>query len=444
MANLLLKLLLATSFCVASSSAAHSQDPIALVNANVIDGRGQQVRPGQTITIVDGRIAAIYSGLERELPDGARTIDLGGQTVIPGLIDGHVHFTSDRDGAVDGLREMLRAGITTVRDLAGDSRIAQTLAAQAESHPNTMPNIIYSAVFNGPQFLSDPRSVISSVGREPGSAPWSRFVTESSEISLVVSDARDFGATGLKLYSSLSPDLLQRLVTEARAQGMRSWVHSVVFPSTATDVVAAAPDEIIHAKGFISAGRSDLPDNFTDGIPGWVRVQDYENTDPDGPRFRELFERMAENGTILQPSLVADGDRRPGALPDWVANMRAWACRLTAAAHAAGVTISAGTDTVNFAQGVYLPMELERLVECGLSPIDALQAATFNNALAMGLENEIGSIEVGKRADLVVLSHDPSANIENVRNVVMVFQSGHEVVNPLPTVPGSERSLLPN
>lgn len=421
-------ILVATILFVVTPLTAHAQDRVALVNAIVIDGRGQSAVPGQVILIEDGKIAAMYRVGEREPPDGTRTIDIGGQFVVPGLIDGHLHFTPNRKGAADGLGKMLRAGITTVRDLAGDARIAQRLAAQGDANPGTLPDIVYSAVLWGPQFLRDPRSAKSAGDLEPGTAPWSRVVTDTSDLPSIVAEAKVFGATGLKLYASISPDLLQRLVAQARAQGLRSWSHSVVFPSNVTDVIAAAPHEIIHAKGFISAGKNDLPDNFTDGVPGWVRKQDYAGTDPDGPRFRELFAKMIAAGTILQPALVADGDMRRGPLPHWVASMRPWSCQLTAAAHAAGVMISAGTDTA--AHDVTLPLELGRLVECGLSPLAAIQAATYNNALAMGLEHEIGSIEAGKRANLVVLPRNPGVNIEHLRDVAMVFKDGRAVDLP--------------
>lgn len=423
-------------FAAVGSAAAVDQGAVALVNANLIDGRGNAPVPGRTILIADGRISAIFGSGDRPLPPGARVIDLGGQTVLPGLIEGHVHLTPNPDAA-GGLRRMLRAGITTVRDVGGDARVMRGLKAKAAAARSTMPDLVYSAVLFGPQFLADPRAVTSARGLEPGTAPWARVVTAESDLEAVVSEAKETGATGVKLYASIDPELLQRTIAEASRQGMKTWSHSPVFPAAVHHVVAAQPDQIIHAKGFITAGAADLPDNFAEGTGKWIAAQDFQAADPGDPRFTTLFASMVDAGTILEPALLADLDlpgrgdgidmRQPtGARPPWLAHMADWACRLTGEAHRAGVAISAGTDT--YGNQPYLGREIERLVECGLSPVDAIRAATWNNARAMGLEDVIGSIEPGKRADLVVLAADPASDISRINDVRMVMKNG-AVVN---------------
>lgn len=390
-----------------SSGAPGQEGVIALVNANVIDGRGNAPVPGQTILIADGRISAIFRSGDRPLPPAMRVMDLRGQTIIPGLIEGHVHLTPNPDAA-GGLRKMLRAGITTVRDVGGDAPVMQELRAKAAAAPNTMPDLVYSALGWG-------------------------MVTAETDLAAVVTEAKETGATGLKLYASIEPQLLQRITAEAARQGMKTWSHSAVFPAAVHHVVAAQPDQIIHAKGFITAGATDLPDNFAEGTGKWIAAQDFKSADPGAPRFTALFASMVDAGTILEPALLADIDlpgrftgidkpQRTGARPPWLAHMADWACRLTGEAYRAGVTISAGTDT--YGNQPYLGQELSRLVECGLSPVDAIRAATYNNAKAMGLEEEIGSIEEGKRADLVVLAADPASEISHINDVRMVMKNG--------------------
>lgn len=439
MAGHFARLAIAAAITLAAAGPVYGQDGrTALVNADVIDGRGNPPVPDQTILIADGRIDAIFNSGERPLPEGTRTIDLSGHTVLPGLIEGHVHLTRIAD-AIDGLREMFSAGITTVRDLGGDARVMKELIAQASAEPGTMPDIVYSAVLYGPQFLADPRSAGSARGLEPGTAPWSRVVTADSDIAEVVANAKATGATGLKLYASIEPDVLRQITEEAERQGMKSWSHSIIFPSTIDHVVRAKPDEVVHAKGFISAGGSDLPDNFREGTRKWIASRDFEGTDPDGARYRRLFAEMVEAGIILQPALLADiavperrlgpspsdSDKERRSRPAWLKEMADWACRITGAAYRAGVTISAGSDT--FGNHAFLNRELSRLVECGLTPLDALQAATYNNALAMGMEDEIGSVEEGKRADLVVIEGDPSEKIGHIANVRMVVKNGYVI-----------------
>jgi imidazolonepropionase-like amidohydrolase len=424
----------------AVGSGAQAQEGVtALVNANLIDGRGNAPRANQTILIADGRISAVFPSGSRPLPNGTRIIDLTGQTVLPGLIEGHVHISRNPEAAA-GLRKMLRAGITTVRDVGGDARVLQGLRSKAAAAPNTMPDLVYSATFYGPQHLSDPRPAAVSRGFELGTAPWSRVVTQDSDIAAAVAEAKATGATGLKLYASLGPDLLRRIVEEADRQGMKTWVHSVVFPAAVHHVVAAQPDQIIHAKGFITAGATDLPDNFAEGTGKWFEARDFRGTDPNAPRFRALFASMVAAGTILEPALLADidmperrrapppaasandSDARRQSRPAWLQHMANWACGLTGVAYKAGVTISAGTDTNG--NQPFLGRELSRLVECGLSPLDAIRAATYNNAKAMGLEKSIGSIEEGKRADLLVLAADPASDISRINDVRMVMKNG--------------------
>lgn len=433
------RLTIAAVLGLVAAGPVHAQDGrTALVNADVIDGHGNPPMKDQAILIVDGRIDTIFDSGERSLPEGTRTIDLDGHTVLPGLIEGHVHLTPNPHAA-DGLREMFSAGITTVRDVGGDARVMKDLIAQATAEPGTMPDLVYSAVLYGPQFLGNPKAIGSARGLEPGTAPWSRVVTADSDIPEVVADAKATGATGLKLYASIEPDLLRKITEEAERQDMKTWSHSIIFPSTIDHVVQAQPDEVVHAKGFISAGREDLPDNFKDGTRKWIAARDFEGTDPDSTRYKRLFAEMVEAGIILQPALLADiavPERRLGPLPTgarkkrpprpaWMKKMADWACRMTGAAHRAGVTISAGSDT--FGNRPFLERELSRLVECGLSPLDAIQAATHNNAQATGLENEIGSVEEGKRADLVVIGGDPSEKIGRIGDVRMVIKDGQVI-----------------
>lgn len=412
----------------AVSSGDQAQEGVtALVNANLIDGRGNAPVSRQTILIADGRISAVFPSGSRPLPDGARIIDLTGQTVLPGLIEGHVHISLNPEAAA-GLRKMLRAGITTVRDVGGDARVLQGLRSKAAAAPNTMPDLVYSATLYGPQHLSDRRPARVSRGFELGTAPWSRMVTQDSDIAAAVAEAKATGATGLKLYASLGPDLLRRIVEEADRQGMKTWVHSVVFPAAVHHVVAAQPDQIIHAKGFITAGATDLPDNFDEGTGTWLAARDFTGTDPNAPRFGALFASMVAAGTILEPALLADiylPERSRQSRPAWLEHMANWACGLTGVAYKAGVTMSAGTDTNG--NQPFLGRELSRLVECGLSPLDAIRAATYNNAKAMGLEKSIGSVEEGKRADLLVLAADPASDISRINDVRMVFKNGSMV-----------------
>lgn len=418
------------------SSAAGVAEPLALTNSTIIDGTGSPPQPERTILIENGFIGGVFSEGERSLPSGVTVVDVGGRIVLPGLIDGHVHLNRSRLSLRDAqpedreaaLAALLRSGVTSVRELAGDARLSGELAQRQARGEIQAPRIYYSAVMYGPAFLEDPRVQSPQHGMAPGTAPWSRAVTADSDIAEVIAEARVAGATGIKLYTSLDAPLLNALTAEAHRQGMKAWAHSIIFPTGPSDVVSAGVDSLIHSRGLIAEGRADIPDTFAEGTQVWIRQLDFERTDPQAPRFAQLFSEMKRRSVIFEPALHADGDPAKGPTGDWRDEMRVWSCKIVDAAHRAGVAISAGTDTPA-ATGA-LQREMERLVECGLSPLDAIRAATLNNSKALGIEGTHGTVEAGKAADLLIVNGDPATDISSVSNVHMVVQGGQIIIGP--------------
>ncbi len=407
---------------------------LAIENIAIVDVIQNEVIPAQTILVEDGVIAVVYSTASRPSPRKALIYDLSGATMLPGLINGHTHLTPNKKRAED-LTETLFAGVTTVRDLGGDGQMLAELAHASHNGDALMPTVLYAANLFGEKFMTDPRVKFAAAGLEPGEAPWMRLVAENSDIEAIVADAISSGAAGLKLYASLDGETVQRIVAEAHKQGIMVWSHSVTFPAAPEEVVAAGPDQIIHAKGLAAAFASDIPDNFADGVQRWTPKLVFDKIDPTAPAFAELFARMIAAGIVLEPALIADGDvaKQQKKLPPWRSAQRNWACKATRAAFEAGVTISAGTDY--FGQADLLFLELERLSECGLHPIDVIQAATINNARVMGLADQLGSIEVGKRADLLIVDGDPTADISALRRPIMVVKGGDVIRNEVSAQP---------
>lgn len=418
------RMIAALGLLAASSAIAQ---PLALTDARIVDGTGSAPTEGQTILVEDGVIAAIFADGGQALPDGAKVIDLGGRSVLPGLIDGHVHLNVAKAREAT-LAALLKSGVTAVREVAGDVRISRDLAQRQQSGAIAAPKIYYSAVLYGPKFLSDPRAQGSQPGLPPGTAPWSRTVTPNDDIAQIVADARATGANAIKLYASLPAPIVAELTSEAHRQGLKVWSHSVTFPARPSEVVAAGVDSIIHSRGLIAEGRDDVPDNYAEGTQVWIRQLDFAGVDPQAPLFQRLFAQMKAQGTIFEPALHADGDPAKGPTGDWRDAMRDWSCRITGAAHRAGVAISAGTDTPAATGAVQ--REMGRLVDCGLSPLEAIRAATLNNAKAIGIEETHGSVEVGKVADLVVVDGDPASDIGAASDVHMVVQGGRIIGDP--------------
>lgn len=423
---------------------AAAAETIALVGARLIDGTGAPPLDRLTVIVEDGRIAAIFAAGARPLPARARMIDLSGMTLMPGLIDSHIHFMLPGyrvpGAALDpqevarrreaGLAALLRSGVTAVRELAGDARVAGDLQRRQASGDIAGPAIRFAALFFGPRFLEDPRARVSASGLEPGSAPWSRLVTPELDVAAAMEAARATGATGVKLYASLTAEQLAALSREARRRGLLVWTHSAVFPTGTLEALAAGADTLVHSKGMVTiAGLEGIPDNFDEGTRRWMASRPYSAIDPEGPGFRAAFAEMVRQGTILEPALMADGDRLPQPLPPERAAMRDWACRATGAAHRAGVAIAAGTDSV-LLEPFMLQRELQRLVECGLAPLEAIRAATQTNARALGMAETHGTVEVGKAADLIAVAGNPAEDIAATRNVRLVVQAGRPVVVP--------------
>lgn len=409
--------------------------PFVLANATLVDGTGAARRPNVTIIIEDGLISEIIDGTVEKMPPNSTVIDLSGRFILPGFMDSHVHLAHVPNPHAT-LRNLFNAGVTTVRDMGGDARTLAVLARDAKSGAIRSPDIYYSAVLFGPPFLQDPRSRRSALGVEPGTAPWSRVVTPDSDLAQIVAEAKGTGATGLKLYSALEPQLVREIVREAHRQGLKVWSHATIFPSKPSDAAAAGVDVISHSSGLYAEARPDVPSSYTEGITQWMPNQNFAAVDPWAPPFDDLFTLVIREGTILEPTVAVFGGGHSRPAPQAqkrhlteaarridVAALAEWACAATAAAHKAGVTIVAGTDSTP-RRSIPISDEMEALVECGLAPLEAIRAATLNGARAIGFEATHGSVEVGKAADLVILAADPVENISNVGKVVAIVKSG--------------------
>lgn len=409
--------------------------PFVLYNATLIDGTGTEPRPNVTVVIEDDLISKVTEGTDYEAPSDAEVMDLSNRFLLPGFIDAHVHLSNNPDPEAE-LRTLLGAGVTTVRDMGGDARTLAVLARDAKIGAIRSPDIYYSAVVFGSSFLQDPRTRRAAQGVEPGTAPWSRVVTPESDLEQVVAEAKGTGATGLKLYSAIEPKLVREIVREGHRQGLKVWSHATIFPSKPSDAAAAGVDVISHSGGLYAEARPDVPSNYTKGITKWMPKQDFAAVDPSAPVYDELFAIMNREGTLLEPTLAIFRQERSGEAPEAhkrhlaeaasridFAAFGEWACAATRAAHEAGVTIVAGTDSVP-RRSIPISAEMEALIECGLSPLEAIRAATLNGARAIGIEATHGSVEVGKTADLVILATDPLEDIGNAREVVSIVKSG--------------------
>jgi imidazolonepropionase-like amidohydrolase len=422
------------------ATAAHAQprpqppaaEPVvALANVTVIDGRGGPPQPAMTVLVQGERIVDVRSSAA-EVPDGATVVDLSGHHVVPGFFETHTHLTNrdlagGRERVDRDLRRLLYAGVTTLRDMAGDTRLLAAVKRDLLLGRIEGPEIHYSALFAGPAFMAlDQRVGPASIGYERGTAPWQQTATAGTDVELAVARAAQTGASGIKLYVGIDAPVMRALADAARGHGLQVWAHGTVFPDRPIEVVRAGVDVVSHLCWLVWQDADLDPSTSVPYIHQRPPADPRPDFDPalveaDSPEMSALFAEMARRGTVLDATYSAyrgpEGGRCAPSL------MTA----LASAAHGAGIPLSTGTDWFTEDDDPFpsVTVEIERLVQAGiLTPAEAITAATLNGARATGLERTHGTIEAGKVADLVVLRDDPLEDIGAIRSVVTVYKRG--------------------
>ncbi|WHI49452.1 amidohydrolase family protein [Microbulbifer sp. MLAF003] len=425
-------LTLVVLFITTNSYALASEDtlePVLLINANIVDVKSLKIAKDQSILIEGDKIKRIASTKKLSKVKGASVVDLKGKFVIPGLIDAHVHHATDPDDwdklsiTTERLRYLLRGGVTSVRDMGGDARALAYLKRQAEVDSIASPDIYFSVIIGGESFFSDPRTIASAKGREPGHTVWMRAVGEHSDMDSIMLQAKGAGATGIKIYADVEAETVPLLASAAKKHGLKVWSHAYIGPSKPLQTVNAGVETISHA--------SDISAQLVDNFKEWRR----KTAELDGSKWEEilqkdsyldLFDAMNENGTILDATLTVFEQRNE--LNEKYRLLDQLSTKMTQFAYQSGITIAAGTDAFSDLENDTTPMihhELKLLVgEIGMKPLEAIQAATLNAAKVIGIEDSVGSVEEGKKANLVVLSESPEKNIENSKSIVHVVKNG--------------------
>jgi Tol biopolymer transport system component/imidazolonepropionase-like amidohydrolase len=376
-------------------------------NVRIISGLDTQ--HNSDILIANGRIGRIdIAG--RIADQSAKVIDAAGRVAIPGLFDLHAHIY--RPDLVPGY---LYFGITTVRDQGSSMAPLASYAADIASGLLPGPRFAYG----GFQYYSD-WAFDEEQGR--GVEP----EADSQHIKRAVDLSEAFGAQHIKTRTFRRWDINARMIAEAHRRGMRVTGHcSHLLP-----LIAAGMDAKEHIGICESRGNAYMYDDMIQlfkvagvGVVPTITYLDY------AVRLSERPDLLDADPEILQ---FLPAKENFGWMTRMPAERRAeWAKELSYAREGAvkllkgGVTLGTGTDIWQNPVGVH--MELEQMVSAGLSPKQALRAATLDSARILGVEKDLGSIEVGKRADLVILEADPIADIRNTRKIWNVLQDGRVV-----------------
>jgi imidazolonepropionase-like amidohydrolase len=386
--------------------------PLALVGGRVITGVNDEAMEDAVVLVRGGRIEAVGSRHEVVVAADARVIELDEQTVAPGLWDMHAHLAQVEWGPV-----YLAAGITTVRDVGNNVDFVRAMRDASASGQGPAPRILVAGVIFGDE------------------------VSTVDEAKTLVRSYHEAGFEQIKIYSFVKPDLVSAITEQAHALRMTVTGH-IPQNMDLFSAVEAGMDQVNHIS-FVEAVM--VRDSEADGDPVPVG--------PESPEGARVIEWLAERRIVVDPTIalyelhgrstdVSIASFEPGvarvapeiagplngigiAPEEADAAREALERRLATieALHEAGVAIVAGTDMAVPGHSLY--RELELYVEgAGFTPLEALRTATSDAAAAMGLEDESGTIEVGKRADLIVLDRDPLADISNIRSVRTVVSRG--------------------
>ncbi len=418
--------------CAQDRDAVAAPRPRLYADVTVIDGAGGAPRPHQDLLVRGERIAAIGAHGTLELDDTAQvtTIDMAGRYMMPGLIDSHVHLATPPNArrARAILRRALYGGVTAVRDMADDDRAVGELARASLVGEIPAPDIYYAALMAGPAFFADPRVQAVSRGVAVGKAPWMQQVDAGTDLGEAVTLARGTSASGIKIYADLPAATVAAIVSEAHRQHIPTWAHSAVFPARPAEVIAAGVDVVSHVCYMAYEVQPVMLASYEDRTPVDERLLARRGDDP---MMARLFAAMRTHGTVLDAtgSLFVREDARRRADP----SRRPLRCtgattvRLTRQAWQAGIPISTGTDYSADPDSPWpsLHEEIRFLVhQVGMSPLQAIHAATLVGARAAGQDAQMGSIEVGKLANFVVLDADPSRDIDAIDSIRTTVKRG--------------------
>jgi imidazolonepropionase-like amidohydrolase len=403
---------------------------IILENATVIDGTGDLPKPNTTIVINGSRIADLSNNatVNSDLRSFAakNVINLTGKYIIPGLFDMHAHVANvlknsyNQSESEDMLSMLLAYGITTIRNTGGPTEQSVALKKNISEGKIMGPQI-----FTAGQLLNTPQIPVLFVEKQ--------VVTEQ-DVRQEVRNQIEAGVDYVKLYVGLTPKLAQAAIHEAHSNGTKVIGH--LYLTSWTDAANLGIGDNKTAVNHI--------DFLTHGVPVSPFLLSKENqqrflqagdhpfshflwldlVDLNGPEIKEMIKAVASNSIPVDPTLdiyelMIKGESQYQYL--WPKVLQ-----LTKMLYDNGVPILSGTDIPNFdlVPGASLHHELELLVEAGIPPLEVIKIATRNGAQALDIERDVGTIEPGKQADIIILSDNPVDDISNTRKIEAVINNG--------------------
>lgn len=433
--------------CISPACANDAPESIVIRDTTLIDGTGAKPRSQVDILVRGDRVVSIERDLEP--PAGAREIDGAGKFVVPGLIDTHVHLnfpvvfqiTDEEKRAIieHTPRAFLYNGVTTILNVSSDADWIWGKRKAQRAGDLVAPRIFAT----GHSFTPE-----GGWGSRHGGALSSAAAARAKALEYVEADTDGFkiviedGLGGSGTYREMPDDMLQAIIGVARRHDVPLYVHAINLSEfrRAAEIGARA---IVHGlEDPLSPADPLLDELIAKDIAVVPTLSLFRSFLRPDPQAGANLDHPVLEGSV--PDFLLRKMRRPAYMEverqkfiEASARMDAYAwaesrnpvfCENVRTMHQAGVTIAVGTDgggTVGYNfQGYNTPWEVKLLVECGLTPMEAIVAATQNGAKVIGVLDELGTVEVGKLADLLILSADPLRDIENIRLIETVIQAG--------------------
>jgi imidazolonepropionase-like amidohydrolase len=393
---------------------------VILEGATLIDGTGALPKPNTTIVIDGNRIVFVSNNTADSFDlnfSTANSVNLTGKYIIPGLFDMHAHVGNvlkdsyNQNESEYMLRMLLTHGITTIRNPGGPTEQSVALRENASEGKIAGPQI-----FTAGQLLNTPDIPVPFVEKQ---------VQTEQDVRQEVRTQAAAGVDYIKLYVGLTPDLVEAAIDEAHINGKKVVGH--LYMTSWTDAANLGIDALTHGvpvSPFLLS-EADRQEFLEFGDHPFNHLLWLDLVDLNGPEINNMISALVNNDIPVDPTL----DIYEIITKEESQHQYLWpkVLQLTKMLYDNGVTILSGSDIPNFdlVPGASLHHELELLVEAGISPLEIIKIATRNGAHALGIEEEVGTVEAGKQADMIILSDNPLDDISNTMKIEAVINNGH-------------------
>ncbi len=454
-----LAILLSAPLLGSQTQSQRSPRAVVIEGATLIDGTGRDPLLNAVVVVVGNKIANVGARGTVQVPSGAEIVPAAGKFIIPGLIESHTHYPEW------GGELFLAHGVTSVTDVGNSAEWIAAMKGVFRKGRVKMPRL-----FSTGNFLGAPASVSRGIRGEGSTITYILHASDAEEARRAARRILNLGMDGLKLWQNLSPEQIRALAEEARQANVPVMGHAY----NGEEAAEQGYNRIEHTHGLHNAAINDpakrllfeqgkafspslmQPEYFDPLIRLWVRknvyydpllIFEYKAITKRSQEFEREVRALLENPNLRYVS----ADRRlamvetyraaretglgtfegpvdrlpPSKLPEYQEGYRKdqdFVLRFVKA----GGKLCAGTDAAGAAlvPGLSLHQELQMFVDAGLSPLQALLSATRNPAEFLRKLDQLGTVEAGKLADLVILTDDPLQNIANTKKISQVMLDG--------------------